>query len=180
MRLLERWRAWRALRSYAPLSASSREGKRVRATGVVRVLDETVIAPLTGRECVVARSRIRGAPYPSVMLQIRPFLLELPAPPAVVIDGGDALLGVPAVDRRRSDLERDVSFAARFGIKATVNVWFEEVVIAPGDRVTIGGVLMHDLNPQPPSNERAFRERVPPRLRLVGSEQHPLVIVAAR
>ena len=180
MRLLERWRAWRALRSYAPLSASSREGKRVRATGVVRVLDETVVAPLMGRECVAARSRIRGAPYPSVMLQIRPFVLELSTPPAVVVDGGDALFGVSAVDRRPINLEREMSFAARFGVKLSANVWFEEVVIAPGDRVTIGGVLMHDLNPQPPSNERAFREGVPPRLRLVGSEQHPLVIVAAR
>ena len=181
MRLFERARAWASLRNYVPLTTRSREGSFVRATGVVRALDETVIAPLAGRECVFVRSRIRGSVFvrgASELLQIRPFVLD--GDVAVVVDGSNALLGVASVDLKRVSTERRGAFIVRLGFKAGDATWLEEVMIAIGDRITVGGVLMHDLNPQPPTNERVFRERVTPQLRLVGSTVHPLVIVGRR
>jgi hypothetical protein len=180
MRIVERWRAWRELRSLAPLTASSAEGSHVKFSGVVRVLDETVFAPLSGRESVIARSGIRGTSSgPLPMLQIRPFVVEATTS-AVVVDGSDVILGVRAEKLRTASSERRLAFLARFGFKPQGNIWFEEVVVAPGDRITVGGVLMHDLNPQPPTNERAFREGVVPTLRIVGSNEHPLVIASTR
>ncbi|HEY5922889.1 MAG TPA: hypothetical protein VIV11_14520 [Kofleriaceae bacterium] len=98
----------------------------------------------------------------------------------IVVDGASAIFGVPAVKLGQRDVERQMSFAARFALKAADRAWFEEMIIAVGDRITVGGVVMHDVNPLPPTGERAFRDRPTPRLRLVGSVKHPLVIVPPR
>jgi hypothetical protein len=181
MRLLELWRAWREMRRYDALSAGSLEGDRVKVTGIVDVLDETLIAPLSGRECVFFRSRIRGtSPGQGELRQTRPFVLRGADATAVVVDGSAFLFGAAAVKLGERDTERKLTFAARFAIKMPGQAWFEEVVISPGDFITVGGVLMHDLDPEPPRSERTFREHPAPRLRLVGSNDHPLVIAAAR
>jgi hypothetical protein len=183
MRVLERSRAWLAVRKLTPLSTSSAEGDHVRVTGNVRVLDEIVIAPITGRDCVISRSRVRGTGYvppPPAMLQTRPFVVETAADEDVIVDSGAVLLGVAASKLWPDDEERMMAFATRYAVKLNATSWFEEVIVAPGDRITVGGVLMHDLNPEPPWGERAFRDRPTPGLRLVGSDEHPLVIVPAR
>ena len=181
MRLVERARAWASLRNFAPLTARSREGSFVRATGVVRVLDESVIAPLTGRECVLARSRVLGVGdliNPPQWMQIKPFVLVLEGSDvSAVIDGSHVLFGIAAEKLRGVSAERRAAFIVRLGFKTGDAAWLEEIVVAAGDRITVGGVLMRDLNPQPPTHERTFRQRVTPQLRLVGSIEHPLVIV---
>lgn len=168
----------RELRKYAPLQPTTPEGSRVKVNGRVHVLDETVIAPLTGRECVLSRSRVRRGWV--VMMQIKPFLLVGSDGSRVVIDGSTAVLGVEPEKIPPSEYQRELAFYARFAIPRETRTSVEEIVIAVGDRITVGGVLMRDLNPQPPSQERAFREHLAPRLRIVGSDEHPLVIVASR
>ena len=59
-KLLERRRARRELRAKAPLDAHSPEGQVVRITGSVRVLDDTLTAPLSGLTCVVYRSCVQS------------------------------------------------------------------------------------------------------------------------
>src|SRR5262245_53651945 len=142
MRTLERWRVWRAMRRHSELSPSCAEGSRVRASGVVHALDETVIAPLSGRRCVLSRSRIRSfgvvtVAIPPVMVQTRPFIVETAAVGDVVVDGAAAVFGVDAVKLGDDDNERTTAFALRFAISATARVSFEEIVIAAGDRITV-------------------------------------------
>ena len=181
MRLLERWRAGRELRRHAPLTERSLEGARVRATGTVRKFEETMYAPLSGRECVIAYSRIRGTGYHPApeLLVMKAFVLETTAAP-LVVDGGAVLLAIAPVKRRSHSAERRKAFVTRFGIRIPVHARFEETLLALGDRVTVGGALLHDVNPEPPRAEREFREGAAPRLRLVGGIEHPLVIVPAR
>src|SRR5262245_29148381 len=56
---VERRRARRALREKPLLAAGSPEGTWVRVTGVVRAVDDQLlVAPLSGRRCVLFRAHI--------------------------------------------------------------------------------------------------------------------------
>ena len=56
---------------------------------------------------------------------------------------------------------------------------FDEVVIEPGARVTVAGLMMKDIDAAPPEGEVGYRDEAPVVLRLAGDVTHPLVIGAA-
>jgi hypothetical protein len=176
MRLLDQWRAGRRLRRCAALTQTSSEGSHVWIIGVVRAIEDTVIAPLSGRECVVVRARVRSSSRE--LLLITRFAVEL-ADTSCLIDGEHLVLDVPNERLPADNGERELAFLARHALPRGP-ASFSEQVVADGDLVTVAGVLLYDLHDEPPTDERVFRERVPPRLRLVGSRQYPLVIVKPR
>ncbi len=188
----ERRRARRALRRVAVLDASATEGTRVRVTGIVRALDRTVTAPLTGRSCVVFRSRVstqrgRAGKLDQPMLcesfDIVPFEIELPGDAGrVVILGAAAVLDVAPMKIGWVTSERRQQLALHVGAppRGTRRQSFEEVVVEPGMQVTVAGVLMKDAGDAPARGaELAYRDAAPAAMLLTGNFEHPLAIGAA-
>jgi len=190
-KVLERRRARKELRSRPVLGAETDEGAVVRVTGVVRETDETLVAPISGRRCVVYRSRVmsaggfvRRAFRPRESFAMVPFTLERDGDGvAVAIEGRHALLDLPNLKLpapKTADLRgRRASFLALHALKASAGGTFEEVVVEAGMRVTIAGLMMKDLTEAPPEGEAGYREDAPSTLRLAGDLAHPLVIGAA-
>jgi hypothetical protein len=186
-KLLERRRARRELREKPPLGASSREGEVVRVTGVVRVLDETLEAPLTGRSCVVARSRVVSgtkltsrAQRPKESMAMVPFIVDRGADGLVVIEGKHVLLDLSPLPVKRDALDehrrRQFLLLHGLSVKETSRAIFEETLVEPGARVSVAGLMMKDLPTEPVPEELGFRETAPPNLRVAGNVEHPLVI----
>jgi hypothetical protein len=178
----ERWRARRALRKFQPLVPGSPEGLGIYVTGHVRVLHETVIAPLSGIECVIARTAVRGTGRFKNMysrgwtesLLIKPFVVELREGMRAIVDGSHVVLGVPRLELPSITTERKEAFLAREALRWPAS--FHETVLVAGALVTVAGVLMRDIEYQPPRDERAFREPLAG-VRLLGGADQPLVIV---
>ncbi|MBA3454873.1 MAG: hypothetical protein H0T42_17425 [Deltaproteobacteria bacterium] len=183
-RLTERWRARYQLSTRPLLSTDSAEGDHVRVTGVVRVLDDTLIAPLSGRTCVAYRARatvhtVRPGTYvllpkPDSFVLV-PFLIE-GTDHVVLIDGDRAVFDLPLTKLTGS--ERQQRFMTLHGYTSQLGVGasFREVVVEPGMVVTVAGVLMRDVALAPTVDESTFRAGPPPTLRLSGNREHPLAI----
>lgn len=193
-RFTERARARRQLRMRAVLGPGAAEGEHVRVSGVVRVYERSVTAPLSGRACVAYRARAkimmmnvkRRMPKASVSppessLAV-PFLLDRGAEGMVVVDGPHALFDVPSIKLGAADGERGRAFLAVHGFTSAQNVTarFDEVAIEPGMSVTVAGVLMKDVALEPSADASGFRQGPPPSIRIVGSLEHPLVIGLAK
>lgn len=148
--------------------------------GIVRPLDETLIAPLSGRACVAYRSRVwqgfgdASIAPPRETMQARPFVVDL-GEDEVIVDSQHAIFGLDPI-RLPRDRERERSFALRHGLRAAA--WFSEVAIEVGARVAIGGTLVLVPRDEPPLGELGFRDPPPPSQRIVGNRARPLVVVA--
>ena len=189
-KLLERRRARRELRTKPLLAASSPEGEVVRVTGIVQLVDdESVTAPLSGRMCVVARSRVKAggkltsqAHRPEESLAIVPFIIDRGERGRVLVEGNHALLDLAPLHlkRKQIELDRRAQFCALHGLSAkeVSRAFFEETIVEPGQRVSVAGLMMKDLPVEPAPEERGFRDSAAPNLRLAGNVEHPLVIGA--
>lgn len=188
---LERRRARAALRERAPLDRASPEGSEVRVTGIVRVLDETLEAPLSGLRCVVYRSRM--APVEGFVLwarvqkpleQIRmvPFALELPDKSRVIVESRHALLDIDPIKKLRSDETRRRQLGLELGLSVRNQraSEIEETVVTEGMRITVGGLVMKDVAEGPTSEERIFRDAPAAQLRIAGDAAHPIAIGSPR
>lgn len=190
-RLHERWRSRWRLRDHAELDDRARDGDLVHVTGIVRRLEETLVAPLSGRPCVAYRSRVStsapgtGATAPNVSTagsrgettQLRPFVLDLGTAGTVVVDGDHALFGLPPLKLVPRQPDREASFLARHALgKGRAN--FSEVALQIGAQVTVGGTLMLVPREVPPTGELGFRDPIPPAREIIGSRDRPLVIIA--
>lgn len=185
----ERWRARWQLRRCLALG-DARESDRVCAAGIVRLLDETLVAPLSGRTCVAYRSRVwpgwhTGAPFSAETMQLRPFVLDL-GDEEIIVAGDHAIFGLPPLELAPRDLEREASFIARHALavqhglfgRSASRARFAEVALEPGARVAVGGTLVLVPRDEPPTdNERGFRDPPPPSQRIVGNRARPLVFV---
>lgn len=186
-RVVERRRARRALRERPVLDAATPEGSEVRVTGVVRALDETLEAPLSGRSCVVYRSRIylrrrfgATAVDANESLRMVTFALERPDGSLVTIDGKHVMLDLDPL-KQKYDPARSNRLGLLLGlsIRSLRGAKYEEVIVEHGMRVSIAGLMMKDLSDAPPTGESAFRDAAPPALRIAGDAAHPLAISAA-
>ncbi len=112
------------------------------------------------RSRVVAGSNIvRRALPPRESFRMVPFVLERPEG-MVSIEGEHALLDLPPLKLppprglRSDERDRRERFLALHGLKPRTGgrALFSETLVAPGDRVTIAGLVMKD--PMPPSAEQ--------------------------
>jgi hypothetical protein len=186
--ILERRRARRELREKAPLSPTSREGNVLRVTGIVRIADSILTAPLSGRECVVVRSRVRSgqgimarAQKPSETMAMVPFVIDRGTDGTVRIEGEHVLLDVAPLTLARKDIpiERRQKFLARHGLthREAGRAFFDETIVEAGMRVSVAGLMMKDLSDEPMLDERGFRDdAVATNLRIAGNAAHPIVI----
>lgn len=185
-RAAERRRARRELRSRPVLEATTADGAVVRVTGVVRAI-EPVIAPLSGRPCVVYRSRVDATSWlfrrearrgRHEVLRMSAFELDRGAEGTVLVDGSHALLDLPSVALGDGDRSRREQFLLSHGmpIREVTRARFEETIVEPGMTVSVAGLVMLDAAEEPSVVERHFREAPPPALRLTGNAEHPLAI----
>jgi hypothetical protein len=182
-RMSDQARNWWCLRHHEPLDDDAREGDLVFVEGIVRALDETLVAPLSGRECVAYRSRVsdpRTGPFGrQETMQVRPFAIDRDDEEGtIVVDSERAIFGVPPQRLVPRNLDRETSFLARHAISKMRHGGFSEVLVELGARVVVGGTLVLVPRDEPPMNERGFRDLPPPDPQLVGNRGTPLVIVA--
>jgi hypothetical protein len=176
-RLHERWRARWDLRNHDPLDLDAREGDLVFVGGIVRPLDETLIAPLSGRACVAYRSRVGGpGSYAGETMQLRPFALEQDDGTSIVVDGDRAIFGLAPQPLLPRNPGRERSFLARHALSAGSR--FTEVAAELGASVVVGGTLVLVPREAPPTQELGFRDPPPPDPQIVGNRKSPLVIVS--
>jgi hypothetical protein len=194
-RLLERRRARRELKSRPDLAdlGDPEEGIVVRVTGTVRTRRPreadrepvTVVAPLSGKCCVVYRARVtssgslvRGAAPPRESFAIVAFRLERDDGELVEVEGVHALLDLPdrlSSPKTSDDRARRASFLLHHGLPRSAGGVFDEVIVEAGMRIAIAGLVMKDAG-APPGGETGYREDAKPTLRLAGDLGHPLVI----
>jgi hypothetical protein len=169
------------IRRAVPFDPSVAESTFVRVTGTVRVHERTVVAPLSGRECVAARSRLRlhrrnnNRVY-EVFATV-PFSVVRDGGGDVLVDAAYIQLATRPVDVKRVALERKQSLLAdhRLNTGEAGRAWFEEVVVEAGRRVSVAGTLI--LEPGgPAAGERAFRAAPAVAPRLTGDMKHPVVL----
>lgn len=171
-RLRTRWH----LRYHAPLDEDACEGDLVYVSGTVGALDETLVAPLTGRSCVAYRSRARGlAGVWQETTQLRAFTIERDDGEGTIVAFSEvADLRVPAQRLVPRDPVRIRSFLARH---ALANASVSEVLVELGARVYVGGTLVLVPHDAPPTGELGFRDPSPPDPHLAGNRDAPLVIM---
>jgi hypothetical protein len=172
----ERMRTRWHLRYHAPLDDDSLEGDLVYVSGTVRALDETLVAPLSGRSCVAYRSRARANITMGVShetMQVRPFAIERDDGEGTIIAFSEVADFCVPVKRPR-DPVRIRSFLARHAIP---NGTLSEVLVEIGARVHVGGTLVLIPHDEPPTGELGFRDPPPPDPHLAGNRDVPLVIV---
>jgi len=154
----------------------------VTVTGTVRVLDATLIAPLSGTTCVAHQSRARVYAKDSrfgvrrlldeqARDEMTSFLLSTAAG-EVIVSGSAAVLAIrtSSIIPRRIDRER--AFLRAVGLDDDPrNASFDQVVILEGMKLTVFGVSLVEVTP----GESYYRETAT-RTRLTGDESHPLTI----
>jgi hypothetical protein len=187
-RAAERRRARRELRTRPVLAPSTADGAVVRVTGIVRAI-EPLTAPLSGRECVIYRSRVDATTWMfrrearrgrHEATRMAPFVIDRGAEGTVLVDGTHALLDLPALKLGDGDRARREQFLMMHGvpIREATRARFEETIVEPGMTVSVAGLIMLDVATEPSVVERHFREAPPPALRLTGNAEHPLAIGA--
>jgi len=187
-RAAERRRARRELRAKPALEPNTADGAVVRVTGVVRAI-EPLAAPLSGRPCVVYRSRVdttpalfrREAPRGRrEATRMAPFVIDRGAEGTVLVDGSHALLDLPPLTLDDGERARREQFLLTHGvpIREATRARFEETIVEPGMTVSVAGLVMLDVPDGPSAVERHFRQDQPPTLRLTGNATHPLAIGA--
>ena len=87
-------------------------------------------------------------------------------------------LDLPPIKRLRVEHERREQFMLMQGLSLGSKVLgrLEEVVVEPGDIVSVVGLMMLDPASEPAEGELGFRDAGPPELRLTGNVEHPIVI----
>lgn len=168
-------------------SATIADREIVTLVGTVRQCGELLVAPLSGKECVLFESFAHvkelqaGARYADTVVELGekrmvPFELDT-GNEVVLVDGATAdveLPPTPVVPRR---IEREKAFLEAGGQpgKLVVTSGFDETRVAPGDRVAVQGMAIVELDPSA-TDERGYRENAPRKIRLVAHDAHPLTI----
>lgn len=154
----------------------------VTLTGVVRALGEPLVAPLSGKPCVACRSFASWVPDRRVggdrggalaHTDAQPFELVTDEGPVIVDGALDFAIRPAAVVPCK--LERQARFLAMHGqsVEFMQRAGFEEILIAPGDRISVQGMVMIEASPV--GGERGFRDTAVA-IRLVPHDDHPLTI----
>jgi hypothetical protein len=191
-KLIERRKARKQLAARPALGTQTPEGTLVRVTGVVRACDRTLIAPLSGETCVVARTRMwvgntyfRRAVKPRESFAMVTFELVRDGEPPVSVEGDLALLDLSTHKLRRPRGKASPERARREQLLLEHAIphaqlrraRFDETIVREGDRVSVVGLMMFDdALVAPPTSELGFRDTARAAVRIAGNVDHPLVI----
>jgi hypothetical protein len=167
------------LRGHPAMTAATREGESARVSGIVRAI-ETLAAPVTGRPCVVHRLTIIDMPRGRRHTQvgITPFLLDRGAAGTVRVEGSHAVIDLPSKKVSPPNRASGQRALARFADawRSNSQLRYEQMLVEPGQRISVAGLVMYDVPDAPTADERGFRDQARPRLRITGNAEHPLAI----
>jgi len=166
-------------------SEALREGELVTITGVVRAIGDGVVAPLTGRACVVYRARAQVFTHTAVPAPLGEPHEAAHAPFTIATARGDIVVeAVAELDGAREAIvtrsrERELAFLARHGFARDLHAatTFDELAIVPGATIKIRGVVQLERDPGA-ADERGFRDDAPTIAKLVPVVGNPLTILA--
>jgi hypothetical protein len=190
-RFMERRRARVALSRAPDLDDTVGEGTVVRVTGTVGLLGDPLVAPLSGVECVMYRSRIYVGDgiFKRNLWRVQTFETQeltrfsidtgRTGRHEIIVEGSHAWLDVPAHKSDNNDARKRLMLRLGVHYSEMPKSRFEELVVRPGMRVSIAGVLMLDPAVEPSSEERGFRDEPRSRVRLAGTVKHPLIVGTA-
>jgi hypothetical protein len=167
--------ARRRLREGAPRLA---DHAAVTLTGTVRVRDDLIEAPLTGRLVVfhLSVARVSELGVQVVEHELVPFELET-AEGIVRVEGATADVAFPPVPVIPRQIERVQRFLTAHGIafEHALGASIDEIAVEPGARIAVHGVVQVELDPSN-AGERGFREPAPTRTTLRAAPDHPLTL----
>lgn len=160
-------------------SPQLREGTRVTISGIVQA-PATLDAALSGRRCVMHRSRARVLVHARLLSQPR----EVEISPFVVatrhgeirVDVRELELDVPPERVIGPESARHLAFRARHAIPPAAAAEFDEIVIAPGAKVTLRGIVAIERD-LAAAGERGYRDDAPTTIHLVGLPAKPVALL---
>ncbi|MBA3540983.1 MAG: hypothetical protein H0T79_15335 [Deltaproteobacteria bacterium] len=155
------------------------DGAVVTLVGTVRAKD-LLTAPLSQRPCVVLHVKTFIGPIWFTRFAMTEFVLETEHGEVIIEHFPNAGLALPVRRIHNPSFER----AEHYLVGAGRSAWevgravFDEIVVEPGMKISVYGVVRVDFAPPSMGVELGFRDttRV---LRLVGSTAHPLAIGTA-
>jgi len=158
-----------------------------RVVGIAQALGDTLIAPITGRACVYyevyemrvanrnkrrAEARVlherRGVPFLLLDGEVRAIVDPCHAEFVVDVDA-DTASGTFDVPSRAVLLARHRQPSAHYKTRR-----YEEAVIAVGETIAVFGTAVLELDPE--AAPSGYRDELPRRIRLSGSQRLPLLI----
>ncbi len=156
------------------------EGTQLTISGVVQSSPVAIEAALSGKRCVMHRSRARVLVNERLLSQlreveIRPFVVDTRHGP-VRVDVQELALEVPPDSVVDHATPRQLEFRARHAIPRSASVAFDEIVIEPGSKVSLRGVVTLERDPDATA-ERGYRDDAPTTIRLVGDASQPLTLL---
>jgi hypothetical protein len=163
------------------LIANVKEGERVRVTGTVSALAPLYTSPIGERDCIGFRldvERVDGG-YPTVFERQACGSFSITDDTGAISVDGPFLLGLPATGDLSTMRPRllellQAAGAPRLELASYRGFAFREVLLIPGDRVSVVGRAF--LEPDPAAPAAGFRSPSLA-LRLSGSVSEPVVIV---
>lgn len=176
----------RARRRLARGATQIADRELVTLTGTVRALAEPLVAPLSGKACVLYHASAfrpgdiydNAAPNADhlVVEAMQPFEL-VTAAGVVLVDGTRADLAVRPAPVIPRVVARQVRFLTDHGrnFKTIDETEFVEATIEDGDRVRVQGVALVELDATAAA-ERGYRDAPATRVRVVAADGHPLTI----
>lgn len=179
--MFERRRARKQLEAAAPLAEDTPDGVLARVTGVVRAVEWTLKAPLSGRTCVAFAVRVTepnghdGGSFSNAAefdcVDLVPFAIEA-AGHKIIIDSEFADIVMPAHQLASVDDAAWTDFCdARRLSPVSAGV---ETPLIVGTTVTVVGTTLRRMTA--PGRDIGYRES-PSQLCLVGDFDHPLLII---
>lgn len=163
------------------------DGSVVTITGVVRPVGELLIAPLSGKPCVLyeATGRVFGkGGNPTVLVadigEARMTAFELETADGVVrVEGDRAETDIPTLVLFPRQLDREQAFMVAHDQSPQYlrHSSFHEVRVEPGTKIRVQGMAIVELDASAP--EGGYRDGAR-RVKLVAHEQHPLTIGRSR
>lgn len=155
------------------------EGNRVTISGTVQA-PATLEAALSGKRCVVHRSRARVVVGEKLVaepreLEVSPFVVVTRHGP-IRIDVRELALDVSAETVVDQATARQLAFRARHAIPAQAAAAYDEIVVEPGAKVTIRGIVAVERNLEA-AGERGYRDDAPTTIHLRGQPSKPVTLL---
>ena len=162
-----------ALYNQPELTAGAADGSLARVGGTVVATTNLLMSPLAQRQCVMYWTRIITASGENKdRIQFVPFAIDRGAEGTVQIDATFAQMNLSpiAIPQNGAVLE---AFAMAMGltVRDAGTAQFYEIVIEPGQRVTVAGTVMIDGG----GGAQGYRGSGT-QYKIAGNQQHPIMI----
>ncbi len=155
------------------LTAGAADGSIARVGGAVVATTSLLTAPLSKRQCVMFWTRIITAMGENKdIIQFVPFAIDRGGEGTVHVDAQFAQMNLPTVPVPDDGaLLEQFSKSMGLNMRDTQGARYYEIVVEPGQHITIAGTVMLDGGGGPQGYRGSGTQ-----YRIAGNQQHPIVI----